>query len=222
MAPRSDTTLAERKRQLVAEELRNAALMLLATRGFDAVTVDDIVAAAGMSRRTFFRYFASKEDVVVRFIADMGTDVVAELAARPKDEPPSVALRHAIWRPLAGCADQPDHAERSRIVVRLILDTPALHARWLERQIHWRAGLTAELAARNGLDPDTDPYPHLAAGMAMLALDAVLQQWQPGDDEQRLAELTDHAFAVVAPALDRPSVGAPGRVIDSPGRRQVR
>jgi AcrR family transcriptional regulator len=215
MATRSDTTLAERKRQLVAEELRNAAMMLLATRGFDAVTVDDIVAAAGMSRRTFFRYFASKEDVVVRFIADMGADVLAELAARPSEEPPSVALRHAIWRPLSGCADQPDHAERSRIVVRLILDTPALRARWMERQIEWRAGLAAELAARRGLDPYTDPYPQMAAGMAMLALDAVLQQWRPGDDEHRLAELTDRAFAVAAPSLD---AGASSAVTTDVGR----
>ncbi|MEU9516518.1 TetR family transcriptional regulator [Micromonospora sp. NPDC048169] len=202
MASRAGSSMAERKRRLVADELRDAALMLLATRGFDAVTVDDIVAAAGMSRRTFFRYYASKEDVVVRFLADMGTDVVAELAARPGSEPPSVALRHAVWVPLASCTGHPDHAERARVVVRLILDTPALHARWLERQIQWRAGLAAELAARHGLDPDTDPYPRLAAGMALLAFDTVLQQWRAGDDEQRLAELTDRAFAMVAPALD--------------------
>src|SRR5687767_6815234 len=106
--------MAERKRQLVAGELRDAALMLLATKGFDAVTVDDIVAVAGVSRRTFFRYFASKEDVVVRFIADMGAGVVAELAARPRDEPPSTALRHAVWVPLAACTDQADHTERAR------------------------------------------------------------------------------------------------------------
>ncbi|SCF03639.1 transcriptional regulator, TetR family [Micromonospora coriariae] len=194
--------MAERKRQLVADELRDAALMLLATRGFDVVTVDDIVAAAGMSRRTFFRYFASKEDVVVRFLADLCADVVAELVARPPAEPPSVALRHALWVPFAACTDHPDHTERARVVVRLILDTPALHARALEYQIQWRAGLTTELATRHGLDPDADPFPRMAAGMAMLAFDTVLQQWQVGDDEHRLAELTDGAFAVVAPALD--------------------
>ncbi|MGI5521438.1 TetR family transcriptional regulator [Micromonospora sp. CA-259024] len=205
MRSRADSSLAERKRQLVAGELRDAALMLLATRGFDVVTVDDIVAAAGMSRRTFFRYFASKEDVVVRFLADMGADIVAELAARPRAEPPSVALRHALWVPLAACTDHADHAERARVVVRLILDTPALHARWLEHQIEWRADLAAELADRRSLDPDIDPYPRMAAGMALLALDTVLQQWQAGDDEQHLAELTDRALAVVAPALDAPT-----------------
>jgi AcrR family transcriptional regulator len=196
--------MAERKRRLVADELRDAALMLLATRGFDTVTVDDIVVAAGMSRRTFFRYYASKEDVVVRFLADMGGIVVATLADRPRTEAPSVALRGAIWAPLAeACADDhPDHIERSRVVVRLILDTPALYARWLERQTELRAGLAAVLAGRHNLDLDKDPYPRMAAGMALLAFDTVLDQWRPGDDERRLAKLTDQAFAVAAPALD--------------------
>jgi len=196
--------MAERKRRLVADELRDAALMLLATRGFDTVTVDGIVAAAGMSRRTFFRYYASKEDVVVRFLADMGAIVLAVLAERPLTEAPSVALRAAIWAPLAeACAeDQLDHIERSRVVVRLILDTPALYARWLERSTEVRSELAAELAGRYGLDLDTDPYPRMAAGMALLAFDTVLAQWRPGDDERRLAELTDQAFAVAAPALD--------------------
>jgi AcrR family transcriptional regulator len=205
MRSRADSGVAERKRQLVAGELRDAALMLLATRGFDTVTIDDIVAAAGMSRRTFFRYFASKEDVVVRWLADMGADIVTELAARPPGEPPSVALRHALWVPLAACTDRTDHTERARIVVRLVLDTPALQARWLEHQIRWRAGLAAELAARRNLDPDTDPYPGMAAGMALLVLDTVLRQWREGDDEQRLAELTDRALAIVGPALDAPA-----------------
>ncbi|MYW13205.1 TetR family transcriptional regulator, partial [Streptomyces sp. SID2563] len=86
------TTLAERKRRLVSDELTESALQLLALKGFDAVTVDEIAAAAGVSKRTFFRYFASKEDVVVQFLADMGTGIRAELAARPAAEPPSVAL----------------------------------------------------------------------------------------------------------------------------------
>ena len=64
----------------------------------------------------------------------------------------------------------------------------------------------AEIASsRIGRDPNTDPYPRMGAGMALLALDTVLQRWQPGDDEQHLAELMDQAFAVVAPALDAPA-----------------
>ncbi|MFC8074628.1 TetR family transcriptional regulator [Streptomyces sp. NPDC057307] len=203
MSTRSAGTLAERKRQLVANELTEAALQLLASKGFDVVTVDEIVATAGVSKRTFFRYFASKEDVVVQFLADLGAGIHAELAARPAGEPPSVALRHAVWVALAACAaDHPDHADRTLRVVRLILRTPALRARLLEREAQWRDDLTAELGRRLGLDPATDLYPRLAAGMALTAFDTVLQRWSESDGTRDPAVLTDLAFAVLTPALD--------------------
>lgn len=195
------TTLAERKRRLVSDELSESALQLLALKGFDAVTVDEIAAAAGVSKRTFFRYFASKEDVVVQLLADMGTGIRAELAARPAAEPPSVALRHAVWVPLGECAD---HGERALRVVRLILRTPALLARFLERQARWRDDLARELAERLGRDGERDLYPRLAAGMALDAFDAVLHHWSADGSTETPAELTDRAFAVIAPALDGP------------------
>ncbi|MFF1695913.1 TetR family transcriptional regulator [Streptomyces sp. NPDC058257] len=191
--------MAERKRQLVSNELTEAALQLLARKGFDAVTIDEIVTTAGVSRRTFFRYFASKEDVVVQFLADMGVGIHAELAARPVEERPSVALRHAVWVPLEACGD---HSERVLPVVRLILRTPALRARFLERQAQWSDDLTGEVARRLGRDAGVDLYPRLAAGMALTAFDAVLQRWSDSGGAEDPAELTDRAFAVIAPALD--------------------
>jgi AcrR family transcriptional regulator len=191
--------MAQRKRQLVSNELTEAALQLLALKGFDTVTIDEIVATAGVSRRTFFRYFESKEDVVVQFLTGMGADIRAELAARPIDERPSVALRHAVWVPIAACADHPDRTLR---VVQLILRTPALLARFLERQAQWRGGLTAELARRLGLDPAIDVYPQLAVQMALAAFDTVLQRWSASDGAEDPADLTNRAFAVIAPALD--------------------
>lgn len=197
--PRPGGSLAQRKRQLVATELTEAALQLLALRGFDVVTVDEIVATAGVSRRTFFRYFESKEDVVVQFLVGMGADIQAELAARPADERPSVALRHAVWVPIAACADHPDRALR---VVQLILRTPALLARFLERQAQWRGDLARLLADRLGLDPDADVYPQLAVQISLAAFDTVLQRWSDSDGAEDPAQLTDRAFAVIAPALD--------------------
>ncbi|MFC8916747.1 TetR family transcriptional regulator [Streptomyces sp. NPDC047821] len=211
MTPRSEGTLAERKRQLVTDELTEAALQLLALKGFDAVTIDEIATSAGVSKRTFFRYFASKEDVVVQFLAGMGADIHAELAARPAGEPPSVALRHAVLVPVTACGD---HAERALRVVRLILRTPALLARFLERQAQWRDDLAAELARRLRLDPATDLYPRLAAGMALDAFDAVLHRWSDSDGTEDPTALTGRAFAVIAPALDAvrpgPARGAEG------------
>lgn len=193
------TTLAQRKRQLVSDELTEAALQLLALKGFDAVTIDEIVKAAGVSKRTFFRYFASKEDVVVQFLAGMGTGIRAELAARPAAEPPSVALLRAVWVPLGECAG---HGDRALRVVRLILRTPALLARFLERQARWRDDLAEELARRLGTDAGTDLYPRMAAGMALNAFDAVLHRWSAGDGAESPADLIGRAFEVIAPALD--------------------
>lgn len=198
VSTRPEVSMAERKRQLVSNELTEAALQLLARKGFDAVTIDEIVTSAGVSRRTFFRYFASKEDVVVQFLADMGVGIHAELASRPADERPSVALRHAVWVPLAACGD---HSERVLPVVRLILRTPALRARFLERQAQWSDDLTGEVARRLGRE-GVDLYPRLAAGMALTAFDAVLQRWSDSDGAEDPAVLTDRAFAVIAPALD--------------------
>ncbi|MEU4324128.1 TetR family transcriptional regulator [Nonomuraea dietziae] len=199
MTSRPEVSLAQRKRELVSNELTEAALHLLALKGFDAVTVDEIVAAAGVSRRTFFRYFASKEDVVVQFLADMGSGIRAELAARPIEEQPSVALRHAVWVSVASCTDHSDKALR---VVQLILRIPALRARFGERQAQWRDDLAAELARRLELDPNTDLYPQLAAGIALTAFDAVLQRWSGSDGTEDPAELIDQAFTIIAPALD--------------------
>ncbi|MGW2373742.1 MULTISPECIES: TetR family transcriptional regulator [Kitasatospora] len=204
-------SLAERKRRLVADELTKAALSLLVQQGFDAVTVDEIAASAGMSKRTFFRYFASKEDVVVRFLAELGAGMRAELAARPAGESPSTALRHTVRAAIDACAGhadhvglagRADHARQTLRVVQLILGTPALHARFLERQANWREELAAELATRLGLDLATSLYPRLAAGTALTAFDVVLQRWSAGDGTDDPAALTDQAFAAVAPALD--------------------
>ncbi|MDT0449643.1 TetR family transcriptional regulator [Streptomyces hesseae] len=202
VSSRPEVTMAQRKRQLVADELTEAALQLLALKGFDTVTIDEIAAAAGVSKRTFFRYFASKEDVVVQFLAGMGADMRTELAARPAEEPPSVALRHAVWVAMAACADDADHSGRALRVVQLILRTPALYARFLERQAQWRTDLATELTHRRRPSPATDLYPLMAAGMALTAFDAVLHRWSDSDGAEDPAGLIDEAFAVVAPALD--------------------
>ncbi|MEV7281480.1 TetR family transcriptional regulator [Streptomyces sp. NPDC093111] len=201
--PEPAVSLAERKRLLVATELTESALQLLALKGFDAITVDEIAAAAGVSKRTFFRYFASKEDVVVQFLSGMGADIHAALAERPASEPPSRSLRHAVAVPLLACTDRhPDHAARALRVVQLILRTPALLARFLERQAAWQETLAEELARREGVAVTADLRPRLAAGTALVAFRAALQGWSESEATKDPMDLLDRAFAVVAPALD--------------------
>jgi AcrR family transcriptional regulator len=83
-----DTTvgLRERKKQRTRAELTDAAFRLFAERGFDETTIEDIVEQVEVSPRTFFRYFDSKEDVVIGFFDDLGLELRSMLAARPPEE----------------------------------------------------------------------------------------------------------------------------------------
>jgi AcrR family transcriptional regulator len=194
-----ERSLAERKRQLVRDELGEAALKLLAWHGFESTTIDQVVAAVGVSRRTFFRYFESKEDVVVQFLADTGAGLCAELAARPVDEPPAVALRRAMSVFIAACRE---HPEKSLRLTKIILGTPSLLGRYLERQAQWCQDLAVELGRRAGRDPAHDLRPELAAGVALTAFDTALRRWAAGEGADDLDALTDQAFAVVADTLN--------------------
>ncbi|HEV8683242.1 MAG TPA: TetR family transcriptional regulator, partial [Actinomycetota bacterium] len=88
--------LRERKKLRTRAQLTDAALRLFTERGFDGTTIDDIVEAVEVSPRTFFRYFDSKEDVVIGFFDDMGEELRAMLAARPQREPPFTAVRRSL------------------------------------------------------------------------------------------------------------------------------
>lgn len=191
--------MAERKRLLVRSELAEAAVKLLADQGFEETTVDQIVAAVGMSRRTFSRYFDSKEDVIVHMLAEAGVKLCAELNARPADEPPAVALRRALSVFTSMSVGNPAKMLR---VSRLILDTPALLARFLERQSQWQAEMTGILALRAGLDPDVDLRPAVAAGVALTAFQAALRRWVDSDGSESLDGVVDQALALVGPVIE--------------------
>src|ERR1700748_523022 len=90
------TGLRERKKLRTREQITEAAIALFADRGFEGTTVDDIAAAAEVSRRTFFRYFARKEDVILAWKRETAQELPDALAGRPADESPLDAVEGAL------------------------------------------------------------------------------------------------------------------------------
>ncbi|GEA81359.1 TetR family transcriptional regulator [Cellulomonas uda] len=190
MAP--DVSLRERKRRAIQDEVSQAAIDLFLTQGFDETPVGQIAAKVGMSERTFFRYFATKDDVIDHVSDRWRRRVVLAFAERPADEPVWTALRRAFDDYIAETAA----TGQSLPVMRVIYKTPALHGRHMARQFDWRADLTEALLAR---EPQLDPFVALTVvGAAVGCFDAARETWARSDGARALDVLFDEAMAAVA------------------------
>jgi len=151
-----------------------AAWPLFAARGYEATTVDAIARAACVSRRTFFRYFSSKEDVAVGTSDALAEDVLAALAARPPREPPLVAIQSSLRPVLASRLADPAEA---RAIVRLLRESRTLRRAMLERHARMEERLAALFAARARANPRKDPTPALLAFLTRALLDTAFNVW---------------------------------------------
>lgn len=156
----------ERKKQQTREALIRAALDLFDAQGYEQTTVREIADAVDVATRTYFRYFATKEELVVSLTNDFAAEFFAGLRARPAAEEPFTAL-HNAFRALAVGYRQDEAASQTASVylkiLRLVETTPPLLAAYL-RNIHEQQDeLARALAEREGVDPEKDLRPHLAA-----------------------------------------------------------
>jgi AcrR family transcriptional regulator len=183
--------LRERKKAETRDALASAALRLADELGPDRVTVDEIAAAAGVSPRTFFNYFASKEDAIVGSTESSTSRVVQELASRPAAEAPIDALRAAVHASADHLeADPDDWIIRHRLVTRY----PALGVRYAARLAAVEHELVVEIARRTRLDADVDTYPAALVSAAMAASRVALTVWQARDRRASLPRLFDEVF----------------------------
>lgn len=156
------TGLRERKKQRTRWALVDAALELFIAQGYEATTVDEIVAAVDVSQRTYFRYFASKEDVAMSVLAEYDEVFMAALAARPAGERPIPAMRAAIDVSFdAILAADEAHAARFRKLHRIVESSPALTAGHLRRYAVTEERAATVIAGRMGVDPVADTRPQL-------------------------------------------------------------
>jgi AcrR family transcriptional regulator len=171
--------LAARKKERTKRQLAEAAADLFYQRGYAATTIDDIVSAVDVSPRTFFRYFPTKEDLVVA-LGTTSLDLFLDaLRNRPASESLQVAVGEAIEQSLA---DGWEDTTRVRSFLALLQETPALRARWLEEAYGKRDRMAEVIAARTGTDP-TDLRNLITAGTITLAINTALQTWADQDVE---------------------------------------
>jgi AcrR family transcriptional regulator len=149
-----------------------------------------------MSRSSFFRYFPTKEDVVLGSVTDHGRQILAALVERPDDEPIWTAVR-AAFEPVV--ADRPaEDLDRSLRTARMFMQTPTLQARHYEKILVWQSLLAPEVARRLGItDHAGDPRPAALIASATACLDTALRVWTATDGRTSLAELFDQAISVI-------------------------
>ena len=175
------------------QDVARVALDLFAGRGYDETTVDEIAAAVGISRRTFFRYFDSKPEVVWgEFDAELGR-LRDRLSEAPGAEPMMDVLRRSVIATNRFGAGELDEL---RIRMVLISTVPTLVAHAAVRYEEWCAVVATFAASRIGGRPD-DLAPQTVARAALGAAMAAFACWARADSDDLVGEV-DRAFRLLA------------------------
>ncbi|MFI5767568.1 TetR family transcriptional regulator [Streptomyces sp. NPDC051658] len=200
------TGLRERKKRRTRDALLHAALDLFTTQGYDETTVDEIVDAVEVSQRTFFRYFASKEEAAFAIQEMVESRFLSELRRRPAAEAPFEAMRSAAlcaWSSIGEAIEEIVTVELHMRTYRMIESTPSLLAAHLRRCSDLENQVALLIAAREGLDVDEDPRPRVAVAAFCGVMRVSGQLWGRGRDADvdSLRALTEAYLDQLGPAL---------------------
>ncbi|MGW3512410.1 TetR/AcrR family transcriptional regulator [Streptomyces sp. NPDC000994] len=195
-ADRPPMGLRERKKLKTRQAIRTATYALIEEQGYDATTIEQIADRAEVSPSTVFRYFPTKEDIVLTDEYD--EIMLEELRARPVDEPWMDSLRHVMHKALAlGMTDEP---EVSRLRARLGVEVPAVRARMMESMSEAGLLIRQAIAARTGLDQDSLEVRVFAMSL-MGGLMEVSLYWAENGCRGELSDLMDQAMDVLEHGL---------------------
>ncbi|MFD8621747.1 TetR family transcriptional regulator [Streptomyces sp. NPDC059513] len=197
-----------RKARRTRDTLARAAFEMVLDRGLRNVTVEEIAEAADVDRRTFSRYFASKEAAALDSLRGDGDRINGALRSRPAGEPPLLAYRRAVLAWLADPEAEPWH-RRPRIFDLLVVaeEEPTLYAAFHHIRVDAQEDSIAILADRLGVDPRQDIRPAVTVAAGAGALLAAQAAWVRGGRPDALPALVTEAFDALAVDL----LTAPGR-----------
>jgi AcrR family transcriptional regulator len=181
----------DRRRTKLAAQIERVALSLFVKRGIGAVTVDEIADAADISRRTFFRYFASKEDLLLGD-RQRYDDSLARTLAEEQPSPSAVCMLRDILVEMSREVEA--EADIARLRLELFRKFPEEMSGAFEQQRAWNSTFTEMVAERMGLDHSHDMRPALIVGVMMSAGNVALHNWFVRGAKQPLHELVEAAL----------------------------
>ncbi|MEV7084853.1 TetR family transcriptional regulator [Streptomyces sp. NPDC093085] len=211
-------TRAAAQRLKMRRELAAAAMELFATKGYEATTVDEIAAAAGVARRTFFRHFRSKEEAIFPDHDDTLVRAEAVLNAAPSHEHPLDTVCRGIKEVMRMYAASPSVSVAR---YRLTREVPTLREREIASVARYERLFTRYLLGHfdehDHIDGNDDPLlAEVAASAVVTAHNHVLRRWLRAGGEGDLEGQLDHAFAIVRDTFGS-GIGA-GRAMGRPAR----
>ncbi|MFB2586687.1 TetR family transcriptional regulator [Herbiconiux liukaitaii] len=194
----SGSGLRQRTRDAVREQIAAVALVMFDEQGFDETTVDQIATAVGISPRSFFRYFASKEDVVLGDPMVYGEPVRRRLAEGLASMPVWEALRWGFEAVTETVEADPEWGLRA---MRVMIRTPSLRARNTEKHLAWLTVLEPLVAdALDGPEADRHYRARAVTLCALTCLDVSSAEWVHRDGATTSRALLDEAFLLLKPA----------------------
>lgn len=185
--------LRERKKHRTTVALQDAAYKLFTEKGYRKTTVDDIAAAAGVSTRTYYRYYKNKEDVVLGPLGESLEHYREILAGRPTSEPPLQALQES-FKEFTTEVEDPDMRTRLELVGK----EPELQRGAFELGTRWQSEITSDLAVKGHGGQDDRRSLWLAAGMAITLWVGSLRLWVEAGGKRALADVVSDTFGSIA------------------------
>lgn len=189
--PKRDRRRGSARRRLIKERLSRRAVQLFRERGYDNVTVDDIVAAEHASRSTFFRYFGTKDEAVASMLDEFGLVWQERYRELLADDQPWFALSRCALSSARRYADDPQLLD----LMQLLWETPALRRRLAEKLEEWRAVFEDMTREHLGL-PESDLLPGLVTHSVIGAAFTATSVWVKSRGESDLIDLIDQALAI--------------------------
>ncbi|MGW3207336.1 TetR/AcrR family transcriptional regulator [Streptomyces sp. NPDC001135] len=195
-ADRPQLSLRERKKIKTREAIRTATYALIGEQGYDATTIDQIADRAEVSPSTVFRYFPTKEDIVLTDEYD--PVILEEIRTRPADEPWSETIRYVLHRAIESGID--DDPAVSRLRTHLMVQVPAVRSRMMESMSATGRMLCQAIGERTGRDPEGLEVRVHAMSLIGTLMETTMY-WAENDHRDDFHGLVDRALDVLEHGL---------------------